>query len=124
MPDELDYGELMHLVCEHYGISSPGWGKVHCPDPDHDDSRPSCSLDMSKGVWRCHGCGAGGGVYHLISTIEGMDLGLARQRAAEIAGGRLPPVSGAAGGGRGDLPSWARSQSPGGRTHLPDWARR
>ena len=33
-----------------------------CPSPDHEDSKPSCSVHVDTGKWYCHGCGEGGGV--------------------------------------------------------------
>ncbi len=44
-------------------------GMVRCPLPDHEDRTPSCSI--ADGLWRCHGCGAGGDVYTLFAELEG-----------------------------------------------------
>ncbi len=39
--------------------------------PLHDDSSPSFSYDLEKGLWKCHaGCGAGD-VYTFVELIEG-----------------------------------------------------
>jgi hypothetical protein len=40
--------------------------RVRCPSIGHDDEHPSCDLDFAKDAWKCHACGAGGGVADLI----------------------------------------------------------
>ena len=50
---------------EYYRQVFPGisanqkWAKVLCPF--HDDTRPSLSINLVKGCYRCHSCGAKGG---------------------------------------------------------------
>jgi len=34
---------------------------IRCPLPDHNDTNPSFSLDLSTGCFTCHGCGMSGG---------------------------------------------------------------
>ena len=54
------------------GVTLPGnatTGSVSVPcfaNPsahNHEDRRPSCSVNLDTGQWRCHGCGAHGGAY-------------------------------------------------------------
>lgn len=33
---------------------------VSCPHPDHEDRNPSASINVSKRLWTCYSCGAGG----------------------------------------------------------------
>ena len=40
-------------------------GNVNCPIPSHKDSVPSMSVNLTKGVWYCHGCKVGGTAKHL-----------------------------------------------------------
>lgn len=35
---------------------------ISCPDPDHTDEHPSAYVNVDKGVWFCHSCGASGSV--------------------------------------------------------------
>ncbi len=35
------------------------WATVICPF--HEDSKPSLSINLNEGYFRCHGCGAKGG---------------------------------------------------------------
>ena len=73
---------------------------VRCfANPDahaHADRRPSCSVSLASGAWRCWACDARGGAYDAalargLSPREAMDLliayGLAERRSAP--GGRL-----------------------------------
>src|SRR5690349_21888953 len=63
------------LVLAHYGLSPVGSGdqlRISCPW--HEDQHPSCSLNIEKGVWKCHaGCGDGNLLefVHRMETKEG-----------------------------------------------------
>jgi hypothetical protein len=50
-----------------------GRGLVRCPHADHEDHNPSCSLGSgaTATVWKCHGCGRGGGIYQMASAVLG-----------------------------------------------------
>lgn len=53
---------------------------IHCPDPEHDDSNPSCSVNLSTGSWRCFGCESKGSFASLISLVDGVSLEEATRR--------------------------------------------
>lgn len=55
-------------------------GMIHCPL--HEDNHPSMSVNMVKGVWKCHSCGEGGDGWTLIKLKEGLDFDGAREFAA------------------------------------------
>ena len=40
-----------------------GEGIGRCPNPLHEDKKPSCSFNSEKGVWYCHSCGDGNNAY-------------------------------------------------------------
>lgn len=88
---------------EALGIELPGWAHAEAPvrcfaDPDahqHEDRKPSCSVNLESGAFNCHGCGAGGGAYDAAiarnrSPREAMNLlvafGLAERRPRELPG--------------------------------------
>ena len=85
-------------VLLHYGLTPVGSGdqaKVRCPF--HDDQRPSCSVNLVKGLWHCFaGCGAGNVLdfVHRMETRDGatVSLRLAAVRLAEISGVNLGPT--------------------------------
>lgn len=38
---------------------------IHCPNPQHLDSKPSCSVNMTTGLWKCLACGVAGDLIKL-----------------------------------------------------------
>src|SRR5215203_142069 len=90
-------------VLLHYRLALVGQGdqaKVLCPF--HDDERPSCSVNLVKGLWHCfRGCGAGNVLdfVHRMETKDGATVSLrqAGLRLSEIGGvnpGAEMPVQG------------------------------
>jgi hypothetical protein len=98
--------------------------------PFHEDRTPSLSLNLNKGVWRCHSCSKGGDAYTLIEEKEGVDFVGARGFASaqhltdggsgggdgevsgELFGGRRRAAGGAKGNNRkhgGYVPAWRRN---------------
>jgi len=92
------------------GIELPAWSQdqasVRCfADPDahsHGDRNPSCSVSLTTGAWKCHGCGAHGGAYDAAltqnhtprSAIDLMiDHGITERRAQAAAGPGGPRLS-------------------------------
>jgi hypothetical protein len=60
----------------------------------HDDSLPSLSLNMEKGVWNCHaGCGSGG-VLDFEKKFSGCDDQTAWANIAELTGAKQQYISG------------------------------
>ena len=43
--------------------SNNGEGIGRCPNPHHEDRKPSCSFNAEKGVWFCHSCKSGNNAY-------------------------------------------------------------
>ena len=39
----------------------------HCPNPNHPDHKKSCSVNVEKRVYNCHGCDFHGSFYHWAS---------------------------------------------------------
>lgn len=52
------------------GEEVPGWGRVHCPNPDHDDRFPDC--DVTTEVFNCLACEAGGSIIDLGAFLYGL----------------------------------------------------
>ena len=58
-------------VLAHYDLTPEKSGnqiKIHCPF--HDDSTPSLSINLEKGIFKCFGCGAEGNVLDFIAQME------------------------------------------------------
>lgn len=56
--------------------------RVTCLFPDHADTRPSCDVDLDKGVFFCRSCHRGGGLRDLAGLL-GLDQELATTRARD-----------------------------------------
>ena len=55
------------------GLTPNRDGLIRCPDPDHEDTHPSCSLRVADAVWNCHSCGASGGPEALAAAFTPTD---------------------------------------------------
>lgn len=59
----LRFGELSHLPHSTEV-------KVLCPNPDHDDTNPSCSLWTDNNTFKCWSCGYSGGLDWYVKLME------------------------------------------------------
>src|SRR5215212_5181527 len=69
--DDLKAKADFRLVLAHYGLAIVGQGeqaKILCPF--HDDARPSCSVNLQKGVWHCFACHASGNVLDFVHRLQ------------------------------------------------------
>lgn len=48
---------------------------IRCPYFDHEDARPSLSINIFSGLWLCHGCGRSGDYKKLIYALESDRVG-------------------------------------------------
>jgi CHC2 zinc finger len=76
MPTALEYGveSVFDLVTLSYRIDVTVRGKelqMLCPNPAHNDTNPSCSVNSLTGLWHCFSCGAGGDIADLGSMVLG-----------------------------------------------------
>lgn len=68
--EKLDFVEVL----SHYGLESEGRGKqVKIICPFHEDHKPSCGVNMTKQVYNCFACGAGGNALDFVAHMEGLD---------------------------------------------------
>ena len=82
-------GELkFEAVLLHYGIdhnATKVQDTISCPF--HDDDTPSCSINKTKGIFRCFGCDTSGNVLDFVCEMERLDPGNTKELAegAQIA---------------------------------------
>jgi DNA primase len=63
---------ILPLCFNHFGVQLTKKGKSHvglCPW--HDDSTPSLSVDKTKGLYNCFGCGESGDIFTLVEKMKG-----------------------------------------------------
>ncbi|MCF7920580.1 MAG: toprim domain-containing protein [Candidatus Cloacimonetes bacterium] len=60
----------MAQVLDYYGISYPSGKQIDIICPFHEDSKPSCSINMVKNIFFCHGCGKKGSVIDFVKHKE------------------------------------------------------
>lgn len=49
------------------------WGdevKVQCPNPEHNDNNPSCSIWLSINAFKCWSCGCSGSLSRFVYLLE------------------------------------------------------
>lgn len=69
--ENLDFAEVL----AHFQFQTKPNGqdqvKIHCPF--HDDSNPSCSVNLKRKIWKCWSCKAKGNVLDFFARMEGFD---------------------------------------------------
>ena len=69
--DQLE--EVMIAVLNHYDIPVTGSGERNMRCPVHDERVASASMNVSKGLWHCHACGAGVTAVNIVMGREHLD---------------------------------------------------
>jgi DNA primase len=81
--------DIVDVVSEHIRLTKKGTQMVGlCPF--HDDHRPSLYISISKQIFKCFACGAGGDVFKFIQMRENLTFPQAIERLAQRAGIALP----------------------------------
>lgn len=74
---------VLETLFEQDGIELRGGGEnkeSRCISPHHKDSKPSLSVNLTKGTYLCHGCGIKGNAYTYLTAIKGKS----QSEAAEV----------------------------------------
>jgi DNA primase len=62
--------EVMLSVLDYYDIPVRGTGERTVKCPVHDDTVASASVNVGKGLFHCHACGAGGTAINIVMERE------------------------------------------------------
>jgi DNA primase len=82
--------DIVDVISEHVNLVKKGREMVGlCPF--HDDHRPSLNVNVTKQIFKCFSCGAGGDVFKFVQMRENLSFSQAIERLAERAGIRLKP---------------------------------
>ncbi|MCX7778711.1 MAG: DNA primase [Patescibacteria group bacterium] len=77
--------DLVEIVSEYVRLTPAGINmKALCPF--HKEKVPSFFVSPEKQIWKCFGCGKGGGLFDFIMEIEGVDFPQALRILAKKAG--------------------------------------
>ena len=72
----MDNTNILDELLERDGVVLPSGGgaekSVQCFFDDHDDKTASMSVNVSKGVYNCHGCGKSGNSYQYLTDHRGL----------------------------------------------------
>ncbi|MBS3765011.1 DNA primase [Candidatus Bipolaricaulota bacterium] len=85
--------DIVELVSRYVNLKKSGNNyKGVCPF--HEDNDPSLTVDPTKKLWHCFGCGAGGDVFNFLMKIENLSFPDAVRELAAENGVKLPDKSG------------------------------
>ena len=81
--------DIVKLVTGYLTLKKAGHDSWMGVCPFHPDNGPSLSVSPSKGLYYCHGCGAGGDVFGFVMRIENLTFQESVERLAEQTGVQL-----------------------------------
>ena len=85
--------DIVDVISEHVNLVKKGREMVGlCPF--HDDHRPSLNVNVTKQIFKCFACGAGGDVFKFVQMRENLSFPQAIERLAERVGIKLRPKTG------------------------------
>ncbi len=80
--------DIVDVISEHLSLKKKGREMVGlCPF--HDDHRPSLYVNVTKQIFKCFACGAGGDVFKFVQMRENLSFPQAIERLAERVGIKL-----------------------------------
>lgn len=83
--------DIVRVVSDYVSLKKRGANYMACC-PFHSEKTPSFSVSQPKGLYKCFGCGAGGGVFDFVMRIEGCQFLEAVRIVAEKSGIPIPVV--------------------------------
>jgi DNA primase len=64
--------DIIDVISGYARLKKSGTHTFKASCPFHSDKTPSFTVDVSKGLWHCFGCGAGGNLYQFVQRIENL----------------------------------------------------
>ena len=81
---------ILETLLGQDGIDLPRGGgaekAIACFNPAHDDDSPSMSVNVSKGLYNCHGCGVRGNAYQYLTDFRRLEPAEAMQTLQDLGG--------------------------------------
>src|SRR5919112_1080441 len=83
--------DIVRVVSDYVTLKKKGANWMACC-PFHQEKTPSFSVNPSKNIFYCFGCGKGGSVFNFVMELEGLSFPEAVKVVAEKAGVPLPDL--------------------------------
>ena len=68
--DLRERGDIVDIISAHTQLKRSGGHTFKGLCPFHSEKTPSFTVDSSRGLWFCFGCGEGGNVYTFVQKME------------------------------------------------------
>ncbi|HVG17640.1 MAG TPA: DNA primase, partial [Blastocatellia bacterium] len=89
--DVKNQADIVRVVSDYVTLKKRGSNYMACC-PFHSEKTPSFNVHPVKGLYKCFGCGAGGGIFDFVMRIEGCAFPEAVRIVAEKSGIPVPAV--------------------------------
>ncbi len=89
--DVKNQADIVRIVSDYVSLKRRGANYIACC-PFHSEKTPSFNVHPGKGIYKCFGCNAGGGVFDFVMHIEGCAFPEALRIVAEKSGIPIPVV--------------------------------
>src|ERR1700755_1053228 len=83
--------DIVRVLSDYVTLKKKGTNWMACC-PFHQEKTPSCSVNPSKNIFYCFGCGKGGSVFNFVMELEGLSFPESVRVVAEKAGVPLPEL--------------------------------
>jgi DNA primase len=87
--DVKNQGDIVRVVSDYVSLKKRGANYLACC-PFHSEKTPSFNVHPGKGLFKCFGCGAGGGIFDFVMRIEGCGFPEAVRIVAQKSGIPIP----------------------------------
>src|SRR5262245_18684749 len=89
--DVKNQGDILRVVSDYVTLKKRGANYLACC-PFHSEKTPSFNVHPGKGLYKCFGCGVGGGIFDFVMRIEGCGFPEAVRIVAEKSGIPIPVI--------------------------------
>src|SRR2546423_6019857 len=66
--------DIVEIISGYTQLKRAGANRFKGLCPFHSEKTPSFTVDASKGLYHCFGCGEGGNLYHFVEKVENLSF--------------------------------------------------